>query len=478
MRVSSPNSCNGVTADEDAAAWNWRAPAGVAIGTGSGGREQGGSRMRIIQRCEISVNVADPGRIGEFRIERMKPGFANEIFSLFLRGTIQTGRGRLAAIRFSSCNVVLDELAMEQRRKGLFALFGDPGVREFEFGLNLLGAPPEARIGVEAVFASGAPVALGTIDVARVRLDSAYVPQFSPVILNSMGRSGTTLLMRMLSFLPGVYVHREYPHELLAAHYWINFLESLSTPQAGLRLTSKWNMRDRRNRVVASNPYYRLGVSPVCARYLGGPYVARLARFCQENIDGIYGALIDHEGRARAGTGSRQFSYFAEKSLPLGGLIRELYPRARDIYLVRDVRDGICSALSFNRKRGTPAFGRDTVSSNAQFAAQRADEFRELSARYEGTAWDKCLVRYEDLIRDPEAEAGRLCRYLELDAGPEEVAAAVRQASATNARLSFHQTSASPLASIGRWKQELTPGLRAVCAERAGEALARFGYAP
>jgi len=60
--------------------------------------------MKIIQRCEVSVNVADPGRIGEFQIERMKPGFANEIYGLFLRGKIQANSGRLLSIRFSCCN--------------------------------------------------------------------------------------------------------------------------------------------------------------------------------------------------------------------------------------------------------------------------------------------------------------------------------------------------------------------------------------
>ena len=434
--------------------------------------------MKIIQRCEVSVNVADPGRIGEFQIERMKPGFANEIYGLFLRGKIQANSGRLLSIRFSCCNLVLDELFFDQSGKWLFGLFGGGGAGEFELGLNLLGAPPESRIAMEAVFSSGSPVPLGTIEVSRSRLDSGYVPKYNPIILNSMGRSGTTLLMRMLSFHPQVYVHHEYPHELLAAHYWINFLESLSTPQAGTRLTGKWNMRDGRNRLVSSSPYYRLGVSAACARYLGGAYVPRLARFCQENIDGIYAALINQDERVRAGEKSPNITHFAEKSLPLTGLIRELYPQAKEIYLVRDIRDGICSALSFNRKRGTQAFGRESVGSNVQFAARRADEFQGLYTKYEGSAYDKCLVRYEDLIREPEAELQRICQYLGLDTTTTDIEDILRHSSVANSKLSFHRTSASPLASVGRWERELPPKLRSVCLERAGKALAQFGYAP
>jgi hypothetical protein len=432
---------------------------------------------RVIHRVNVSVSVGDPRRVAEFHVERRKPGFANEIYGLFLRGRIRAAAGRLQSLRFSCCNRMLDELVLESGGRSWFGLIGDSGTRNFELGLNLLGAPPEAKIGMEASFSSGSAVPLGTIEISRTRLDSGYEPKYNPIILNSMGRSGTTVFMRMLSLHPRIYVHHEYPHELLAAHYWINLLESLSMPQAGQRLTGKWNMRNLRHRVVTSSPYYRLGVSAACARYLGGEYVARLARFCQENVDGIYAALIRQDQRVKSGEMSPDFAFFAEKSLPLPALIREVYPRAKEIYLVRDIRDGICSALSFNRKRGTPAFGRESVSSNVRFAEQRADEFQGLYSRYESSAYDRCLVRYEDLIRAPEAELARILGYLGLDATAGDVSKMAQQPFAGDGKLDFHRTSTSPLASIGRWERELPPKLRAVCAQRAGRALEQLGYA-
>ena len=40
--------------------------------------------------------------------------------------------------------------------------------------------------------------------------------------------------------------------------------------------------------------------------------------------------------------------------------MRQLYPRAREIFLVRDPRDTLASMLAFNARRGFVDFGRDS----------------------------------------------------------------------------------------------------------------------
>ena len=39
--------------------------------------------------------------------------------------------------------------------------------------------------------------------------------------------------------------------------------------------------------------------------------------------------------------------------------MHELYPDGREIFLVRDFRDMLCSIRAFNEKRGSAAFGLD-----------------------------------------------------------------------------------------------------------------------
>ena len=79
----------------------------------------------------------------------------------------------------------------------------------------------------------------------------------------------------------------------------------------------------------------------------GSDHVADLATFAQQRIDAVY--------RQVAALGDGRAEFFAEKCLPEGNvpqLLRELYPDAREVFLVRDFRDMLCSIRAFNEKRG------------------------------------------------------------------------------------------------------------------------------
>jgi hypothetical protein len=133
--------------------------------------------------------------------------------------------------------------------------------------------------------------------------------------------------------------------------------------------------------------------------------------------------------------------------------------------------------LAFNEKRDDAGFGRDRYSTDEEYvghlatsAAQLLDDWRERSE-------DSLLVRYEDLASQPEETAEQMLAYLELPREPETVAEMVRAAFQTPA-LAEHRTSRSVEASIGRWRQELSPELRAVCRESLDPVLTELGYEP
>ncbi|MGO9286857.1 MAG: hypothetical protein ACLP75_28860 [Mycobacterium sp.] len=63
-------------------------------------------------------------------------------------------------------------------------------------------------------------------------------------------------------------------------------------------------------------------------------------------------------------------AFFAEKIVPAGHIrpiMRLLYPRAREIFLVRDPRDRVASALAFNARRGFDGLGRELVETDEQY---------------------------------------------------------------------------------------------------------------
>lgn len=79
------------------------------------------------------------------------------------------------------------------------------------------------------------------------------------------------------------------------------------------------------------------------------------------------------------------------------------------------------------------------------------------------------LVRYEDLIADLEGQAHRLAARLGTPLDPGAVAARVSD-------FSYHITSQTPAASVGRWRGEMPADLGAFLTAELQAELAQFGY--
>lgn len=420
--------------------------------------------MTVIKKCEIRIDVQDQARVAEFDLTRIRFPGDDHLFALFLKGHLGPGAVRPKRLEIRYQNRRLDRIRIATAKSGSQA--------NFELGLSLLGGPAHGSMDVVAVFGPGDAVRVAEIKIERQRVDSRYQPALAPLILSSMGRSGTTWFMHLLSKHPGIYVHDEYPHELLGAYYWINMLESLTTPLAADRIMSKWKMRDHLAKSVRSHVYYRQGAPDPILRYLGGAYVSDLAAFCQQSIDRFYREL----SAAKLASTGTPIGYFSEKSLPFPSLIKELYAGAREVFLIRDVRDNICSALAFNAKRGTQEFGREAAVSDEEFAAYRCAEFKSLYQSYLANRDTALLVRYEDLVADPTATANGVLAYLGLAASADVVAAMVGQAAAGDANLDFHKTSATPTRSVQRWRKELPQAIAQTCLKLAGDELHALNY--
>ncbi|OGT79438.1 MAG: hypothetical protein A3H91_05690 [Gammaproteobacteria bacterium RIFCSPLOWO2_02_FULL_61_13] len=420
--------------------------------------------MTVIRKCEIRIDVQDRTRIVGFDMTRTRFPGDDGLFALFLQGRLETGGVKPKRLEIRYQNRRLDRIKLGVSKAKPQA--------NFEIGLNLLGGPVSGSMDVVAVFGPGDAVRVAEIHVERERIESGYKPAMAPVILSSMGRSGTTWFMHLLGKHPGIYIHDEYPHELLGAFYWVNMLESLTTPLAADRIMSKWKMRDHTGKSIRTHVYYRQGAPDPILRYLGGAYIPQMAAFCQQSIDHFYQALSN----VKSASSGSPIRYFSEKSLPFPSLIKELYADAKEVFLIRDIRDNICSALAFNAKRGTQDFGRESTVSDDEFAAYRCAEFRSLYQSCLANRDTALLVRYEDLVADPAAAASRVLQYLGLEDSAATVAAMVNQARASDSNLDFHKTSASPVRSVQRWRKELPQSIAQTCLRLAGDELRALKY--
>ena len=223
-------------------------------------------------------------------------------------------------------------------------------------------------------------------------------------MLTTMGRAGTTWTMRLLSEHPEIVVHRWHPYELRTARYWWHMFKTLSEPRDPHHSAQADHFQTNKQ-WIGYNPFYPepIAVTPGLGEWMGRDYVEDLARFCQRSAEETY-------LRIAAGQGQTGVKYMAEKHRAdnLPWLVWELYPKAKEIFLVRDFRDVYSSMLAFNQKFGRRAFGPSHIETDEEFANfLRNSTIRNLSRSWPKRQDRAHLIRYEDLITKPAGNAAR-----------------------------------------------------------------------
>jgi hypothetical protein len=345
----------------------------------------------------------------------------------------------------------------------------------FHARASLVGMKEEFELIVQAVLDDGRRAAIGRVHARHRPLRTGYEPQLRPIMLTCLGRSGTTWLMRLLASHPEIVVYRRHPYESAFAKYWVHMLRVLAEPSNHLYSSEPTTFHNYLW-YVGNNPYHDEGIAdqPVLREWFGRDYVERLAAFCQSSVDSWYQTVAATQGQAPP-------TYFAEKHLwpnYIPVLMWELYPSAKEVFMVRDFRDMTLSMLAFDRKRGFPGFGRPEGATDAEYVRGELSAMaHDISRSWESRRHKAHLVRYEDLVLESEAALAGLFEYLELDAGSAAVRQVLAGAGAGDApELSAHRTSAGLRDSVGRWRREPDQDLVALCEEAFAGPLELFGY--
>jgi hypothetical protein len=349
---------------------------------------------------------------------------------------------------------------------------GAPDRTGFWALLGTLRIERDFRIDLRAVFEDGTAAELGSIVGTRRPIASAET-RFNPVLLTSLGRTGTTLLMGLLSAHPAIVADRTYPYETFPARYWLHVLQILAEP-ADHGDSSHPSTFAESHRLVGHNPFHTAPLTnePALADLFGRRYVERLGHFCQESIDELYTALAASQGKTEA-------RFFVEKFQPdhVPRIARDLYPGAKEIFLVRDFRDLLCSVLAFNEKRGTLDFGRERYDSDEAYVGWVGLGAESLVNAWKARRATSHLVRYEDLATRPAETMEGVLAYLGVDRSAELVEELIREAM-EHPEVESHRTTLTVGASVGRWRRELPPSLREVVSDSLNGVLAELGYEP
>jgi len=315
-------------------------------------------------------------------------------------------------------------------------------------------------------------VPIATVRGTRAPLRTSFEPAMRPLMITTLGRTGSTVLVRMLAAHPAIAAYRPFEYEPRVASYWMGVLRRLGDPTSHRRQLAPSGPIDGNWWVGSEPPFPRRIRDAELDEWLAGESVEELAAFCQGRVDALYrrvARLAEREGAP----------YFAEKLRPdfVPGLVWDLWPDAREVILARDFRDMLSSIFAFNAKRGFPGFRRSVAASDAEFVHERVGRSVAALARaYRERAERAHLVRYEDLVKRPADTARALLEYLELDAPPATVDEMAASVTRRDGESDQHRTVADPAESIGRWRTDLSAELQQAAEATLGEALREFGY--
>lgn len=306
------------------------------------------------------------------------------------------------------------------------------------------------------------------IAVVRGR-NARFTPRsggFGGLLMHQLGRAGSTMMMQLLAGHPAVAVFDHYPLETRPGLAWMHSLAVL----AGTQTIAPGDepFFDEVDTTTA-NPYvsdYFLGADAVATEHRGG----------FDRLRSVVAELVEDTYRQR----TPDAVFFAEKFRIESAFAARTqqttlatWPESRQIILVRDPRDLLCSRLSFNQQRAEASFDLD-LDDDAVTGAPTIVHHLRLAARQLEAFPDAVLVRYEDLVERPVATATRVFASLGLDHGFATVRDAV--SSAVAARSDRHVTSVSAAASIGRWRDELPADAASHLVRELADELDAFGY--
>jgi hypothetical protein len=299
----------------------------------------------------------------------------------------------------------------------------------------------EADFVLEAELPAAEPVAIPSSD-------PLYRPH-GPILLTSGGRSGSTAVMAMLAAHPRIVVAGKPPYETEMGCYYAYALRTLTS-------AADHDRSLRPDAITDLAHQYHLGFNPYLDVHTFGS-LPGLQHFMGRNLSGrlgeaFRGIILDFYQAVAHAQASKHPLFFAEKTLPepdsrLG--IRYLFPHVKEIVLVRDPRDAVCS---FMKHGGVPF---DAALSDAVSTMRRCQEIKEAA---DDSVY---FLRYEDFVRSPRETAEALFGFVGL-------APAGYDDDGMGRLFASHGTSRTPADSIGRWRRDLS-----------AEQLARFrAFAP
>lgn len=304
-----------------------------------------------------------------------------------------------------------------------------------------------------------------------IELDSdfkdVYQEKLIPIKLLTLGRTGSTYVMNLLSEHPGVVVNDHF-NESNISSYYLNFIDNLYSPiqssDYGEGLSNLKNIEAIQNRSFIEFPFI------TNSEWYSDIYPKNLISFAKKNIDDYYLFLSD-----------KNTKYFIEKAVihdTTLTLLDKVYANKKYIFLVRDFRDMYSSILAFNKKRGSRAFGMENYEKDEDYIKQLGFYTNEcFLPAYEKVKNQAFLLKYEELIKKPKKTLKNLYKFLDLDYSDITIDKILDSLAKTRKILQEkHMTSSDANNTMKRYKKNLDNNTIILIETAFDKSLKYFGY--
>lgn len=427
---------------------------------------------RTMVAIEISsvetMNIGSRDIVGAY-LDDPEIGDETERYCLLVRGWCISRSAPLERIQLFYGNDCIADVTPFNRPDVQYAVPGEPfALRSgFSFAVSALCLPAFGTLSLWTKLASGIKAQIGRIELAT-RIPLLNNPDhLKPLIVFSVGRSGSTALMKLLTAHPEISGHMPYPLETRFAQHTYHAMRIASSfaPSYAEDMMTAFTAR---RPMLGPNPSF--GYFKDLDGFFHQTYAPGLIERHMEMIDAFY--------RAQKSVDEQKPRFFAEKSTQDSYVVSVLdkIDGARRIMLMRDPRDIMVSIRKFNEQTGYLSFGAERVSSFAEHA-----ELIRASIEWhlEAAGWEderSIFLKYEDMIADWTETATELFGLLGIADDEDTVEQAVRVIHAEKGGEVRHATSSSTSDSMGRWINDLEPEEKEICAAVFDDLLEKMGY--
>lgn len=276
-----------------------------------------------------------------------------------------------------------------------------------------------------------------------------------PIFVVGSPRTGTTLTQEILSLHPDVKLYNEI-------HYNERVVDVLGDAEP---LSEE--VLDRAIAILLDRGQWAFGPDDeaVRERVLG-----RIRSAGPVTHAAVLEAFLALEAEAH---GARVWGDSSPQDILYMDVLKKWYPTAKFVGVVRDPRAFLASYKNYIRKGSVEYRNRfNAVTNSLLWRSYMNSLLRTMNSPL---GQDVMMLRYEELVADPEGQVRRMCEFLELEYDPRMLE--IQRANSSYVRQDQERTRKGiSMQSVERWRTELTTPELWILEKVCAETMRRLGY--